>query len=114
MKGIETNVSRIRRRIFKEIAKLAYEGEDYLKLNELPYEIIKGEKAEFRNSVFLERAIVEQRLRLAMGLSLKDGDTFEPTSKDIEKAIVGEKYYELPLVNIIKSACNACEEKNIL
>ena len=111
MKGIETNVSRIRRRIFKEIAKLSYEGEDYLKLNDLPYEIIKGEKAEFRNSVFLERAIVEQRLRLAMGLSLKDGDTFEPTSKDIEKAIVGEKYYELPLVNIIKSACNACEEK---
>ena len=110
MKGIETNVKRIRRKIFEEIAKFAYEGKNFEKLEELPHKIIEGEKANFRSSVYLERAIVGQRLRLAMGLSLNDGLKYEPVSKDIEKAIVGEKYYELPLVNVIKSACNACPE----
>ena len=40
-----------------------------LKSNEeLPYKIIPGEVGNFRNDVFLERAIVGERLRLAMGL----------------------------------------------
>lgn len=110
MKGIETNVKRIRRKIFKEIAKFAFEGKNFENIESLPYKIIEGEKASFRSCVHLERAIVGQRLRLAMGLSLNDGCKYEPISKDVEKAIVGEKYYELPLVNVIKDACNACSE----
>ena len=111
MKGIDTNIKRIRRKIFKEIAKLAFDGKNFERLEALPHKIIEGEKANFRSCVHLERAIVGQRLRLAMGLSLNDSFKYEPISKDIEKAIVGEKYYELPLINVIKDACNSCIEK---
>ncbi len=38
------------------------------RIEELPYKIIPGEVGNFRNDVFLERAIVSERLRLAMGL----------------------------------------------
>jgi len=38
------------------------------RMEELPYKIIPGETGNFRNDVFLERAIVGERLRLAMGL----------------------------------------------
>ena len=38
------------------------------RIEELPYKIIPGEVGNFRNDVFLERAIVGERLRLAMGL----------------------------------------------
>ena len=38
------------------------------RIEELPYEIVPGEVGNFRNDIFLERAIVGERLRLAMGL----------------------------------------------
>ena len=67
MRGIYTPVVKIRRQIFKKVAQIAYSGE-FDKVDELPYEIIKGEVASYRESVFKERAIVAERIRLACGL----------------------------------------------
>ena len=64
MRGIYTSVNKIRRQVFTEVAKLAYEGGDYKRIEDLPYKIIPGEIASYRDSVFLERAIVGERLRL--------------------------------------------------
>ena len=51
---------------------MAYEGEDYVKrLEALPYEILPGERASYRESIFLERAIIGERLRLAMGMPVR-------------------------------------------
>ena len=71
MRGIYSSVNRIRRQIFTEIARMSYEGGDYSRIEELPYKIIPGEVAQYRESIFLERAIVGERLRLAMGLPLR-------------------------------------------
>lgn len=62
-------------------------------------------------TVFLERAIVGERIRLTMGLSLRPIDEPAPISKGIEESIIADKYYEPPLINIIKFACNKCPEK---
>ena len=37
----------------------------------LPFKIIPGERATYRDSIFLERAIVGERLRLGIGLPLR-------------------------------------------
>ncbi|MDD8048432.1 MAG: 4Fe-4S dicluster domain-containing protein [Thomasclavelia sp.] len=111
MRGIYKTLTSIRRKVFVEVAKLAYEDNDYSRIESLPYKIIPGEVATYRDSIFLERAIVGERIRLAMGLSLRPIDKPEPISKDIEDSIKAEKYYEPPLINIIKFACNACKEK---
>ena len=58
MKGIKTQKSQIRKRIFEEVARLGYEGGDARDLEELPFKIIPGEIGTFRSSVFLERAVV--------------------------------------------------------
>ena len=63
MRGLYSSKTEIRHSIFKEIARLAYEGDDPAKLEELPYKIIPGEIASYRESIFLERAIVGERLR---------------------------------------------------
>ena len=70
MRGIETRIQMIRHQIFREVARMAYEQEKPVaeQIEKLPYKIIPGEVANFRNDVFLERAIVGERLRLAMGL----------------------------------------------
>lgn len=93
---------------------MAYEGGDYSRIEELPYTIIPGEKASYRGSIFLERAIVSERIRLAMGLNLRPLDQHAPLSYGVEESAIPEKYYEPPLINIIKFACNSCPEKRFL
>ena len=62
MRGIETGKVRIRHEVFTEIARLAYEGGDYAKrLEELPFKIIPGEIGTYRDSLFLERAVVGEK-----------------------------------------------------
>ena len=58
MRGIYTSVNKIRRQVFTEVARLGYEGGDYARIEDIPYKIIPGEIASYRDSVFLERAIV--------------------------------------------------------
>ena len=112
MRGVETRIQEIRHRIFREVARMAYHTEWPVdkRIEELPYKIIPGEVGNFRNDVFLERAIVGERLRLAMGLPYRSAAEHAPVSDNIEAADRPETYYTPPLINVIKFACNACEE----
>ena len=101
-------INKIRRKIFEEVSKLAYEGGDYRRIEVLPYTILKELKSKYRSSIFLERAIVAERLRLAIGLPNRTAENNEPVSKGIENAVRTERFYEPPLVNVIDFACNAC------
>lgn len=114
MRGVHTFINDIRRQVFTEIARLAYEGGDYAqKISELPYRIIPGEVAVHRENIFLERAVVSERLRLAIGLPLRSAVDYAPISEGIESSAIAEKYYDPPLVNIISFACNACPVKQV-
>ena len=108
MRNIKCGVADIRKRVFAEVAKLAYEGGDYTRIEKLPYEIIPGEIGRQRESVFLERAIVGERIRLAMGLPLRPVTEHSLLSDGVEESAIAEKYYDPPLINVIKYACNAC------
>ena len=116
MRGVETRIQEIRHRIFTEVARMAYHTEWSVakRIEELPYKIIPGEVGNFRNDVFLERAIVGERLRLAMGLPNRGAGEHAPISDNIEAADRDETYYTPPLINIIKFACNGCAEKRVL
>ncbi len=116
MRGVYTNLTEIRRNVFSNVARIAYEMSDDdeattgRKLRELPYQIIPGDVATYRESVFLERAIVSERIRLAMGLPLQDVDRPEDLTDGLADASVTETYYQPPLINVIKFACNSCED----
>ena len=56
MRGVYTNVVEIRQKVFTEVARMAFEGGDYSRIIDLPYKIIPGEVATYRESVFLEGA----------------------------------------------------------
>ena len=115
MRGIYNSVTDIRRNVFTEIARLAYEGGDYASsIEKLPFKIIPGERATYRDSIFLERAIVGERLRLGIGLPVRRMDEHSSLSDGIEESAIAEKYYDDPLVNVIKFACNACPEKTVV
>ena len=71
MRGIDTQVRKNRKRIFKEVANLAYTSENLKDdVEALPYKIVDYDESEYGN-VYRERAITREQIRLAMGLSLR-------------------------------------------
>ena len=112
MRGIYTSVNNIRTRVFAEVARLSYNYQDgdLSEMEQIPYRIIPGEISVYRNSVFLERAIVKERMRLAMGLNLRTVTEHAPVSQGALECVKPESYYKPPLINIIKFACHACPD----
>ena len=108
MRGIPSLITDIRKKVFTEVARMAYEGNGYEAANDLPYKIVPGDRPLHRESVFLERAIAGERVRLAMGLSLRPADGRHLVTEGMSNADIAEQYYEPPLVNIISYACHAC------
>lgn len=115
VRGVETRIQEIRHAIFTEVAKMAYDTGCSVEktVEEIPYHIIPGETGSFRSDVFLERAIVGERVRLAMGLPYRDATEHAPISDKVELADKPETYYTPPLINVIKFACNGCNEKRV-
>lgn len=111
MRGIDTQVRKIRRRVFKEVALLAYDSKNLADDCEaLPYKIVDSANTEYWESIYRERAVVRERIRLAMGMSLRPEHQPVHVSHGVEESNIAEKYYEPPLMQVIPSACNACPE----
>ena len=110
MRGVHSAVDDIRVGVFKEVAKLAYEGGDYSRVDLIPYTMCPGDVAKHRHDVFLERAVIKARVRLALGMNIDIGGHL---STHIDEAVTDQKYFEAPLINVIHAACNACPPKEI-
>ena len=110
MRGIPSLITDIRKKVFTEVARMAYSG-DYTDMEDIPFKIVPGQSPLHRESVFLERAIAGERVRLAMGLSLQPVQTRTLLTEGMDQAAIAEQYYEPPLVNIIPYACHACPTK---
>ncbi len=108
MRGIPSLITDIRKKVFTEVAKMAYSGGDYTKAEDLPYLIVPGDQPLHRESIFLERAIAGERVRLAMGLSIRSVQTRTLMTEGMDHAVIAKQYYEPPLVNIIPYACHVC------
>ena len=108
MRGIPSLITDIRKKVFTEVARMAYSGEGYEMADDLPYRIVPGDRPLHRESIFLERAIASERVRLAMGLNLRPIQTRHLMTEGMDAAAVAEQYYEPPLINIIPYACHAC------
>ncbi len=110
MRGIDTQVRQNRRRIFKEVANLAYHSTNLVDdVEALPYKIIDYDESEYE-SIYRERAITREMIRLAMGLSLRPENIPVHVTQGLAESNIAEKYYEPPLMQVIPSACNACPE----
>ena len=109
MRGLETGKTRIRHAVFTEIARMAYEGGDHRQtLEELPARIVPGDGQG--GDVFLERAVVGERLRAAMGLSVRSVSQYARLTEGVEESAIAERYYEPPLIDVIPFACNRCPD----
>ncbi|MDO5336957.1 MAG: 4Fe-4S dicluster domain-containing protein [Eubacteriales bacterium] len=105
-----TPVNEIRRKIFTEIAKIGFFSTDDSLIHDveaIPYSIVQ-EKPRYRDNIYRERAVASERVRLAMGMSLRPENKAVHLTEGIEASNIDEKYYEPPLMQVIPSACAAC------
>jgi len=112
MRGIQTSITEIRHKVFKEIAKVAFEMEENDNINarieEIPYKITPGEVPKYRESIYRERAIAQERVRLAMGMSLRPENAPVHVTSGLNASNISDNYYEPPLMQVIPSACDMC------
>ncbi len=86
-KIFDTNLQVIKSNVLAEVAKLAFEGDfDYFKIAAIPEKVIRSDSPRVRCCVYKERAIVAERVKLALG-----GNKADPT-----------------LVEVIDIACDEC------
>ena len=113
MRGLETSVVKLRHEVFKEIAKVAYNSEPEninSDIEAIPYAITPTEVPQYRESIYRERAIASERVRLAMGMSLRPADKPVHITSGLDQSNISDKYYEPPLMQVIPSACDKCED----
>lgn len=110
MRALDTPVKEIRRKVFTEVAKAGFEStSETLRqdIEAIPYKIVE-DSPKYRESIYRERAVCSERVRLAMGMSLRPENRAVHLTAGLEASNIDEKYYEPPLMQVIPSACAAC------
>lgn len=94
----ETQLKKLKHEVLKNVAKLEKEGKlTSEELKKIPYEIIKGDKPQYRCCIYKERAIVSERAKLAAGY-LPNGEEGELIDlKDSNQ-----------IIYVIEPACDRC------
>ncbi len=89
-----TDIIDIKTQVLLETAKHAFAGDLEDTWRSIPYDMLPGTKPQFRCCVYHERAIVKERVRLAMGQTPSDA------SSGVE--------CEAQMVHVIPCACEGC------
>jgi len=104
-------VTDLRRQVFAEVARVAYESNDVAgDIEAIPYKITPDEVPKYRENIYRERQIAAERVRFAMGLSLRPANKPVHITSGINESNISDKYYEPPLMQVIPSACDKCPD----
>ncbi|NLK51657.1 MAG: 4Fe-4S binding protein [Syntrophomonadaceae bacterium] len=95
--------------VLEAVARLALQGKLKAEIDGLPYILVDRDGPVYRCCIYHERAILAERIRLAMGLDRrkKPEQELERLSDVVESALALERI-EDPVVVVIDSACEAC------
>lgn len=91
MRKFDTKVQHLKYKVLREVARLAWEGTLTEHLLDIPKTIVPGKTPTMRCCVYKERAILGERVKLAMGGTLMEGNI------DPQKVI-----------EVIEIACDEC------
>ena len=108
MKETYIDILNIRRAAFEHIAKIAYENRPITDIALEVYDILPGEQSIFRGNIFLERAVMGERLRLGIGLDARTADKTDAITKGLDKMDVNHTMYEC-----LPKECNYIYSKGI-
>ncbi len=108
MRGLYTDVMSIRRNTLVEIVKMIHDDKAPEYVEMIPYNVIQKDIPTYRDSVFAERAIIRERVRLGFGLDIQEFGKHSPVLFDVKEAFTEKKIIQKPIVNVIKIGCERC------
>lgn len=100
MRTFETDVQQLKYRILKEVASRAFDGNLMESYYEIPKIISPGPKATMRCCIYKERAVAQERVRLAMGGDRRNPNVIEVISIACDECPV-ERY-------TVSESCRGC------
>lgn len=109
MSKILEYIEKIRPKVMWEVARLAWEDDLENRVEELPDRIVAEARAAGWTTPEDQRQVVEQQIRLAMGLSPREEGT---TLSQAVNYSYQEKGQQLPLVSHVEGLCQSCPEES--
>ena len=100
MRKFDTKVQHLKYQVLSEVARLAFEGRLLENITDIPKTIVPGKQPTMRCCVYKERAILTERVKLAMG-----GDRTNPNVIEV----IGIACDECPIGGFeITESCRGC------
>ena len=99
-KKFDTEVQHLKYRVLKEVAKHAFDGTLMDGMYEIPKTIVPGKEATMRCCVYKERAIVEERIKIAMGGDKENPNVIEVIDIACDECPVGG--------HVVTDSCRGC------
>ena len=96
----DTNVQLIKYKVLKEVIRRAYEGGMEDAYTEIPKIISPGPKSELRCCIYKERAILQERIKMAMGGDKKNPNVIEVLDIACDECPIDGMY--------VTPACRGC------
>ena len=100
MRKFDTKVQHLKYSVLREVAKSAFENDLHHAIYNIPQKIVEGSKATMRCCIYKERAIVGERINLAMGGNKDNPNVIEVLDIACDECPVGG--YE------VSDACRGC------
>ncbi len=100
MKKFDTNVQHLKYKVIREVARHAFKGDLVENITEIPKVIVPGKQSTMRCCVYKERAILTERVKLAMGGNKSNANVVEVINIACDECPVGG--YE------VSEACRGC------
>lgn len=100
MRKFDTKVQHLKYKVLREVARCAFKDDLHHALYSIPQKIVEGPNATMRCCIYKERAIVGERINLAMGGNAENPNVIEVLSIACDECPVGG--YE------VSDACRGC------
>lgn len=100
MRKFDTKVQHLKYKVLREVSRLAWDDELLENLYEIPKTIVPGKEPTMRCCIYKERAIVEERVKLAMGGHKENPNVIEVIETACDECPMGG--YE------VTNACRGC------
>jgi [FeFe] hydrogenase (group B1/B3) len=100
MRKFDTKVQHLKYRVLREVARSAFQNDLHHAVYSIPQKIVEGPKATMRCCIYKERAIVGERINLAMGGDPENPNVIEVLNIACDECPVGG--YE------VSDACRGC------
>lgn len=100
MRIFDTKVQHLKYKVLREVARCSFENDLHHAVYNIPKKIVAGPKATMRCCIYKERAIVEERINIAMGGNSENSNVIEVLNIACDECPVGG--YE------VLEACRGC------